>query len=220
MGIRFACHACGKRLNIKSELAGRRGVCPACSQRFRIPAQDAATSRPIDRKSSGGQPHSQPAVTDGAAPSGDTRGTASRSTGGSDFQWGNAETTWYVRPSTGGQFGPADGPTMQQWFREGRVAGDTLLWRDGWTDWRHAESLRVPQPPTPRAVEPAATLPPAAPDADLSPDSSRLDGIVPLDAKADRKRTLRGSRGKVVNFVLILIAAGALGTLTFVLISA
>ena len=28
MGIRFACHVCGKHLNIKRDLAGRRGVCP------------------------------------------------------------------------------------------------------------------------------------------------------------------------------------------------
>ncbi len=48
MGIRFACHECGKRLNIKSELAGRRGVCPACSAKMRIPLSDAETSTPVE----------------------------------------------------------------------------------------------------------------------------------------------------------------------------
>ena len=46
MGIRFACHECGKRLNIKNEFAGRRGVCPACSAKMRIPLSDAETSTP------------------------------------------------------------------------------------------------------------------------------------------------------------------------------
>ncbi len=52
MGIRFACHVCDKQLNIKQELAGRRGVCPACSSRFRIPLEDAERSTPIDVRGS------------------------------------------------------------------------------------------------------------------------------------------------------------------------
>ena len=48
MGIRFACHVCAKQLNIKEELAGKRGICPACSSKFRIPKQDAERSLPIE----------------------------------------------------------------------------------------------------------------------------------------------------------------------------
>ncbi|MEL7264252.1 MAG: hypothetical protein AAFP69_05500 [Planctomycetota bacterium] len=48
MGVRFACHVCGKRLNIKTELAGRRGKCPACGQRFRIPTSDQELSIVLD----------------------------------------------------------------------------------------------------------------------------------------------------------------------------
>lgn len=47
MGIRFVCHGCGRRLNIKSGLAGKRGVCPGCSLRFRIPFSNSGTSLPI-----------------------------------------------------------------------------------------------------------------------------------------------------------------------------
>lgn len=47
MGIRFICHGCGRRLNIKGGLAGKRGVCPGCSLRFRIPFSNAGTSLPI-----------------------------------------------------------------------------------------------------------------------------------------------------------------------------
>jgi hypothetical protein len=45
---------------------------------------------------------------------------------------------WYVRPPTGGQFGPAGGPLMRTWLAEGRLSGDTLVWREGWRDWQEA----------------------------------------------------------------------------------
>ena len=48
MGIRFACHVCQKQLNIKRDLAGRRGICPHCQSRFRIPLEDAEQSTPVD----------------------------------------------------------------------------------------------------------------------------------------------------------------------------
>ena len=37
MGIRVSCPNCGKQLNVKSFLAGKRGVCPDCQARFDIP---------------------------------------------------------------------------------------------------------------------------------------------------------------------------------------
>lgn len=45
---------------------------------------------------------------------------------------------WYVRPPSGGQFGPARGDVMQKWLGEGRVSADSLVWRDGWQDWKNA----------------------------------------------------------------------------------
>lgn len=48
------------------------------------------------------------------------------------------EAVWYVRPPTGGQFGPADGTIMRRWLNEGRVSADALVWREGWPDWKPA----------------------------------------------------------------------------------
>jgi hypothetical protein len=48
---------------------------------------------------------------------------------------------WYVRPPSGGQYGPARGDIMRKWIAEGRVSGDSLVWREGWTDWRNAGQL-------------------------------------------------------------------------------
>jgi DNA-directed RNA polymerase subunit RPC12/RpoP len=48
---------------------------------------------------------------------------------------------WYVRPPSGEQYGPAAGEVLRCWLAEGRISGDTLVWREGWTDWREAQSL-------------------------------------------------------------------------------
>jgi hypothetical protein len=48
---------------------------------------------------------------------------------------------WYVRPASGNQFGPAAGDIMRRWIAEGRVAGDSLVWREGWADWKSASTV-------------------------------------------------------------------------------
>ena len=48
------------------------------------------------------------------------------------------EMIWYVRPPSGGQFGPAAGDLMRTWLSEGRVSADSLVWREGWRDWQEA----------------------------------------------------------------------------------
>lgn len=74
MGIRFQCPGCQRSLNVKTYLAGKRGICPKCSERFTIPesdqiAESAAVAsgarsqsqledaRPIDSVSHRGRPH-------------------------------------------------------------------------------------------------------------------------------------------------------------------
>ena len=51
---------------------------------------------------------------------------------------------WYVRPASGGQFGPATADVMRGWLAEGRVGADTLVWREGWREWQEA-SATFPQ---------------------------------------------------------------------------
>jgi hypothetical protein len=48
---------------------------------------------------------------------------------------------WYVRPPAGGQYGPARGDVMRKWVGEGRVTSDSLVWREGWPDWRPAAKV-------------------------------------------------------------------------------
>src|SRR3972149_2628167 len=48
---------------------------------------------------------------------------------------------WYMRPPSGGQFGPALAPIMRRWLAEGRITHDTLVWREGWRDWQLAAAV-------------------------------------------------------------------------------
>lgn len=45
---------------------------------------------------------------------------------------------WYVRPPSGGQFGPADVSLLRAWIEEGRVTPDSFVWCQGWGDWQLA----------------------------------------------------------------------------------
>lgn len=51
------------------------------------------------------------------------------------------DLVWYVRPPSGGQYGPATSPIMRAWIDEGRVPPDALVWREGWRDWRQASTV-------------------------------------------------------------------------------
>ena len=208
MGIRFACHVCGKHLNIKRDLAGRRGVCPSCQSRFRIPLDDAEKSTPVEAlqetvaqttPASVGSTSSDPEYAGNKVVQEDTAGytTGGGTLPASEIDHGapsvaapsepletanapihsapesnleptdtptstneapspndasghrdgmplvsvledDPDATWYVRPPSGGQYGPASSDILRKWIGEGRVASTALLWRDGWPQWRDA----------------------------------------------------------------------------------
>jgi len=52
-----------------------------------------------------------------------------------------SEKVWYVRPPGDREYGPATGETMRKWIAECRVTADSLLWQDGWPDWRKAAEI-------------------------------------------------------------------------------
>ncbi|MBQ9455348.1 MAG: DUF4339 domain-containing protein [Thermoguttaceae bacterium] len=51
---------------------------------------------------------------------------------------GPADIVWYVRPASGEQLGPVDRDVIKRWLSENRIAPDTLVWREGWADWKNA----------------------------------------------------------------------------------
>jgi hypothetical protein len=154
MGIKFHCPN-GHKLNVKAFLAGKKGVCPKCGTRFRIPAESepglvdsdleegdagasgikpgngtpvAAQAQPVMAAAAAGSQASLPPSAPASAVPGDPIAEG-------------PQLVWYVRPPSGGQFGPAKGEIMRTWLTEGRVTGDSLVWREGWTDWQTAGTV-------------------------------------------------------------------------------
>jgi hypothetical protein len=184
MGIKFHCPN-GHKLNVKSFLAGKKGVCPKCGTKVRIPTASEADLVDSDveetdaapeatAKSNGSGVVAAPAIS--AAPSGSAPAepAAARLVG-------TAETDdpidaapaaiWYVRPPTGGQYGPARGEIMRKWIAEGRVSSDSLVWREGWTDWQNAGKL-FPTLQAAGATSTTTTMPTVSTTVAMSPRSS------------------------------------------------
>ncbi len=187
MGIRFFCPN-GHKLNVKTFLAGKRGLCPKCGAKVLIPsASDPAASKSPDEealppKSTPEQhapsesapeqptppelPPPIPPSPPGAGDEPDTpRPPASDASDPLIFEEldfnaleaftrpkdpgpsrhvgsveSSGELSWYVRLPSGGQFGPATSDVIRSWIAEGRVSADSLIWREGWRDWRVASS--------------------------------------------------------------------------------
>jgi hypothetical protein len=134
MGIRFLCPN-GHKLNVKTELAGKRAVCPECGAKLMIPAASAPLSAP-----SSGMP---PAAVVVAAPP-------------------QGAVAWHLRSTTGEQQGPLSELQFRASIAAGRVTAETLVWREGWPEWKPARSV-AELLPTPLVAMPIATAAAAVP---------------------------------------------------------
>lgn len=272
MGIRFSCPN-GHRLNVKTFLAGRRGICPFCGAKFTIPSEDTAqpggampdapevSSEAAAPPSSAANPATQferelerhiqaaedlapqgpaeprhgkpsdepilqatmPSMPVAVAPSAsvaaeggagasrpaepqqpisDSTARPTRAPDASPSGQPGMEqpsppqpsapppppisdplaeaptAVWYVRPPSGGQFGPAQPDLLQNWLNEGRISHDTLVWREGWADWREAASVFPSlEPASSPATEPPLVAPASAlPAGGLHPGARRRSG--------------------------------------------
>jgi len=75
------------------------------------------------------------------------------------------DSRWYVRPPSGGQYGPATTQTLLDWIKQRRITADSLIWREGLENWTLARDL-IPEPfggQVP-AAGPTASLPASLPD--------------------------------------------------------
>ena len=282
MGIRFPCHVCNKRLNVKAFLAGKRGICPHCGTKVDIPWQsvDASDADDPDESyvptsvspgthsagSGNGQSTTRPKaggdMAEGLAPTvpvGGRAGQASGSPGmipvsGSPAGSGTSQSTepvetssppspepppvsgpadpideapnavWYVRPPTGGQFGPASGEIMRRWITEGRVSADSLVWREGWADWKAANTLfsdlaggtttASPSPPASFGGSASSPTPKAAPTSPMGKDGPAGTAARPYGRRRNNNAL---AIGMVV--VLSLASLALLGVLIAVTMS-
>jgi hypothetical protein len=241
MGIRFACHVCAKQLNIKEDLAGKRGICPACSSRFRIPEQSAERSLPIEEgiqaaASSSGQATAKVSTAKVEKPA-EVDAPAAKPEVEIDVLSSDPDATWYIRPPSGGQYGPADGDMLRSWIAEGRVAATALLWRDGWPNWRSAIEVlpgladNSPKEKKDSAVAPAppqSSEQPAAEPVFAESKSARVpgtgqgvadkDSATPmLSGRADLGNVRRQKNGRRIFWIgtLLVIALVLIGVLFY-----
>ncbi len=118
------------------------------------------------------------------------------------------EVVWYVRPPSGGQFGPAGGEIMRTWLAEGRISADSLVWREGWRDWREAggvfPQLRPEQPPAP--FDPAVLG-----DADVAAPVAHV-------AHAPHPKPRRVRRTKEILIIVSLIVAVVILVTVFLIV--
>jgi GYF domain 2 len=145
MGIRFLCPN-GHKLNVKSDLAGKRAICPDCGAKLVVPAVGMS---PSESSLQNIRAASRSAIA-AASPTASPIPTASAAT--------EQPIVWYVRPASGGQFGPLSADELSAWIADQRVMADTYLWRPGWADWRMAgdapPDLPAQLPPTKILTDP------------------------------------------------------------------
>jgi len=265
MGIKFHCPN-GHKLNVKSFLAGKKGVCPKCGTKVRIPeASEAGLDDGEEGDSDAGkltaaivQAPALPgngAIKTPAAP----RGTAAvipapvisapampapampapvmptpvvakavvpaapatlqpqmlavpavaaplRPAAPADPIAEAPMAIWYVRPPSGGQFGPARGDVMRKWLAEGRVSGDSLVWREGWADWQNAGKL-FPQLQ-------AASAPVAA---TAAPEAAGISRATRTVSRYQAKKSGGNSMGVVLLILLAIVCVALMAVLAYVL---
>lgn len=187
MGIRFYCPN-GHKLNVKTFLAGQRGICPKCGSKVDIPFESTREKGskdlpiaadweqrarreglyPYNQAASGGAAAENVnlnAIHSGAAVGGTAQAdifSAPSANAGDIFTPAASpqappspfaapampdpvdeapDAVWYVRPATGEQFGPVKGDVVKQWLAEKRIQADTLVWREGWSEWQTASKV-------------------------------------------------------------------------------
>ena len=184
MGIKVFCPS-GHKLNVKTFLAGKTGICPHCGIRFSIPKEGGTVRVPTEpaperrrkrrrRKRSktpagmSGSPVMVTAVSSDALSGAVNPVAATYVPDAAQFNNGAAQTItvvdpiaeapaarWYVQSVSGGRYGPAPGDMMRAWLADGRVSSDSLVWREGWPQWQSA-GVVFPQLNSPRFLGGAA----------------------------------------------------------------
>jgi hypothetical protein len=169
MGIKFECVHCGHALHVKDYLAGKRGVCPHCQGRIDIPSTPGGPAQPDDGTaiavevpaSSENAPSRDVADETGRVPTTPVRTISSAGAAATNVATSPAvepraalhampddpiaegpQLQWYVLPSGSiTKYGPAPGDMMRGWLNEGRISADSMVWREGWPQWRPAASV-------------------------------------------------------------------------------
>lgn len=268
MGIRFSCHLCNHPLHVKDYQASKRGKCPKCQGAFRVPPKDADFSLAIDESASSikptnlGKPLSPsdsqiapPTAKPEAAvePKSQVQAKAKNPPASLPKPAPEAnghpsmppsllpliDSRWYVRPPSGGQYGPATTQMLLDWIAEKRVTADALLWREGLDSWLSARELvpesfggssamalsdpppapvAKPTPPTKKTSDNIATNGPANAPANAPANPVASDPVQPAVPLAKNQAAIAAKKKKQVKRQWMVL--GFLATMALCLASA
>lgn len=84
------------------------------------------------------------------------------------------DAKWFVRPPSGGQFGPASPQLLMEWVAERRVTSDSFLWCEGMPQWQAATDL------IPELVSPESRKPPASKDVSMQVSEQSTTNVIDL----------------------------------------
>jgi hypothetical protein len=247
MGIRFACHHCNYSLHVKDFQGGKRGRCPECKGQFRIPNQDAAYSAELEESGNKSSDLSEAGTisyesdvlqSPSLEKTDASKGEVPNNNSISPFTTVTAPHSemprmpqiladsigakWFVRPPTGGQFGPATSQLLLDWIKERRVTSDSFLWKEGTADWELASQLLPELYP-----EAATKIPPSVMELEASTalfvgaSSTSNDGSKPSSASGQllaKKRAQKRKQQLAIVIVLGLASLALLATLIIVLV--
>jgi hypothetical protein len=133
---------------------------------------------------------------------------------------------WYVAPPQGGQYGPADNKMLQSWIEEGRVSSDSMIWREGWPDWRSATTvMRLPSSSPPPPAPTTSTQSPGKNEAQPAKGdvhhATHSESSVKSEksaSKYDALPSMRYQRARNRSRTLGIILIASLGIISIVLV--
>jgi len=198
MGIRFLCPN-GHKLNVKAFLAGKRGICPDCDAKFLVPGQSGELALPVEAVVEAPIPKSTAATTPKATTSVMPPPVVPNETLPPAIDQ-SLPDTWYVRPVSGEQYGPANTELMQSWVAEGRVAEDSWVWRTGWDNWKVAREI----------FDLLKATPTATPKVQIDQHQAEESFSPKLRKPKPNSRKERARRITVALGTLVLVLAGVL----------
>jgi hypothetical protein len=199
MGIRFLCPN-GHKLNVKAFLAGKRGICPQCDAKFLVPLQSGEMALPVEAVAEAPTPEEVSPATTPEVPTAVEPPPVVPSETLPPAIDQSLPDTWYVRPVSGEQYGPANTELMQSWVAEGRVARDSWVWRTGWDNWKIAHEI----------FDLLKATPTTAPKVQIDPHQSEESFSPKLGKPRPNSRKERAKRISVALGTLVLVLTGVL----------
>lgn len=156
MGIVAFCPH-GHRINVKDSLAGRKGLCPTCGAKFRIPAAGdlstlpaapgLPTARLLDMAADvvatlprvlpfeaaplATEPVFEPPAAPLAPPPPALHAALAE----------RPDLEWCIAFPGGEPTEPLSAESMQAWLESGQVTGTEVVWRSDWPEWRPARDV-------------------------------------------------------------------------------